>query len=443
MSDPPLTDVETTPTLAGLDMGVTGVAVNRPGQVLFASLIGTTIEFFDFYIYATAAVLVFPKLFFPAYDPTSATLASLATFGIAFFARPVGSALFGHFGDRVGRKTTLVAALLTMGISTVTIGALPTYRVIGVAAPLLLALCRFGQGLGLGGEWGGAVLLAVENAPHGKRAWYGMFPQLGAPVGFLFSGGVFLLLSKWLNNERFFAFGWRIPFLVSAVLVLVGLYVRLTLSETAVFREALSREERVRVPMLAVLQHHSGRLVAGTLTSLATFVLFYLTTVFALSWGTTALGYSREKFLVMQLVAILFFALTIPISAVLAERGRRRTLLWVTLAIGVFGLVMAPMFLAGTLGAMMMMVLGLSLMGFTYGPLGTVLSEIFPTAVRYTGSSLTFNFAGILGASLAPYIATWLAKTYGLKYVGYYLSAAALLTLLGLLGTRETKDESL
>ena len=443
MSDPPLTDVETTPTLAGLDMAVTGVAVNRPGQVLFASLIGTTIEFFDFYIYATAAVLVFPKLFFPAYDPTSATLASLATFGIAFFARPVGSALFGHFGDRVGRKTTLVAALLTMGISTVTIGALPTYRVIGVAAPLLLALCRFGQGLGLGGEWGGAVLLAVENAPHGKRAWYGMFPQLGAPVGFLFSGGVFLLLSKWLNNERFFAFGWRIPFLVSAVLVLVGLYVRLTLSETAVFREALSREERVRVPMLAVLQHHSGRLVAGTLTSLATFVLFYLTTVFALSWGTTALGYSREKFLVMQLVAILFFALTIPISAVLAERGRRRTLLWVTLAIGVFGLVMAPMFLAGTLGAMMMMVLGLSLMGFTYGPLGTVLSEIFPTAVRYTGSSLTFNFAGILGASLAPYIATWLAKTYGLKYVGYYLSAAALLTLLGLLGTRETKDESL
>ena len=443
MSDPPLTDVETTPTLAGLDMAVTGVAVNRPGQVLFASLIGTTIEFFDFYIYATAAVLVFPKLFFPAYDPTSATLASLATFGIAFFARPVGSALFGHFGDRVGRKTTLVAALLTMGISTVTIGALPTYRVIGVAAPLLLALCRFGQGLGLGGEWGGAVLLAVENAPHGKRAWYGMFPQLGAPVGFLFSGGVFLLLSKWLNNERFFAFGWRIPFLVSAVLVLVGLYVRLTLSETAVFREALSREERVRVPMLAVLQHHSGRLVAGTLTSLATFVLFYLTTVFALSWGTTALGYSREKFLVMQLVAILFFALTIPISAVLAERGRRRTLLWVTLAIGVFGLVMAPMFLAGTLGAMMMMVVGLSLMGLTYGPLGTVLSEIFPTAVRYTGSSLTFNFAGILGASLAPYIATWLAKTYGLKYVGYYLSAAALLTLLGLLGTRETKDESL
>ena len=170
--------------------------INRPGQVLFASLIGTTIEFFDFYIYATAAVLVFPRLFFPASDPASATLASLATFAIAFLARPIGSALFGHFGDRVGRKTTLVAALLTMGLSTVTIGLLPTYATIGIAAPLLLALCRFGQGLGLGGEWGGAVLLAIENAPPGKRAWYGMFPQLGAPIGFFFSGGVFLALSR-------------------------------------------------------------------------------------------------------------------------------------------------------------------------------------------------------------------------------------------------------
>jgi metabolite-proton symporter len=419
------------------------VAVNGPGQVLFASLIGTTIEFFDFYIYATAAVLVFPRLFFPASDPASATLASLATFALAFLARPIGSALFGHFGDRVGRKTTLVAALLTMGISTVTIGALPTYSTIGVAAPLLLALCRFGQGLGLGGEWGGAVLLAIENAPPGKRAWYGMFPQFGAPVGFLLSGGVFLALSKWLTDERFFAFGWRIPFLASAALVLVGLYVRLTITETPVFRDALSRRERVKAPMLVVFRDHPGALLVGTLVSLATFVLFYLMTVFALSWGTTVLGYSREKFLVMQLLGVVFFALTIPIGAVLAERGRRRTLLWVTLAIGVFGLIMAPMFLAGTIGAVLTMAVGLSLMGLTYGPLGTVLSELFPTSVRYTGSSLTFNFAGIFGASLAPYIATWLAKTYGLQYVGYYLSLAAVLTLIGLLATRETKDDDL
>jgi len=422
---------------------VAGVAVNTPGQVLVASLIGTTIEFFDFYIYATAAVLVFPRLFFPASDPAAATLASLATFAIAFLARPVGSALFGHFGDRVGRKTTLVAALLTMGLSTVAIGALPTYTTIGVAAPVLLALCRFGQGLGLGGEWGGAVLLAVENAPPGKRAWYGMFPQLGAPAGFIFSGSVFLALSKWLTDERFFSFGWRIPFLASAALVLVGLYVRLTITETPIFREALNRRERVRVPMLVVFRDYPRALLVGTLVSLATFVLFYLMTVFALSWGTTALGYSREKFLVMQLLGIVLFALTIPISAVLAERGRRRTLLWVTSAIGVFGLLMAPMFLAGTFGAMMTMAVGLSLMGLTYGPLGTVLSELFPTSVRYTGSSLTFNFAGIFGASLAPYIATWLAKTYGLQYVGYYLSGAAVLSLIGLVAIRETKDKDL
>ena len=425
------------------NQGTQSRSINTPGQVLFASLIGTTIEFFDFYIYATAAVIVFPRLFFPASDPASATLASLATFAIAFMARPVGSALFGHFGDRVGRKTTLVAALLTMGLSTVAIGLLPTYATIGVAAPVLLAVCRFGQGLGLGGEWGGAVLLAIENAPPGKRAWYGMFPQLGAPIGFFFSGGVFLLLSRTLSDDQFFSFGWRIPFLASAVLVLVGLYVRLTITETPVFQTAVARSARVKVPMITVFRDYPGTLVIGTLSSLATFVLFYLMTVFALAWGTTALGYTRQQFLLMQLVGILFFALTIPFSAILAESGRRRTLIGVTIGIALFGLVMAPMFVSGTLGAMFTMALGLSLMGMTYGPIGTVLSELFPTTVRYTGSSLTFNFAGIFGASLAPYIATWLAKTYGLQYVGYYLTAAALLTLVGLFAIRETKDDDL
>jgi metabolite-proton symporter len=417
--------------------------LNRPSQVLFASLIGTTIEFFDFYIYATAAVLVFPKLFFPASDPTSATLASLATFAIAFIARPIGSGIFGHFGDRVGRKATLVAALLTMGLSTVTIGLLPTYQTIGVFSPLLLALCRFGQGIGLGGEWGGAVLLAVENAPPGKRAWYGMFPQLGAPVGFLFSGAIFLVLSRSLSNDQFFAFGWRIPFLASAALVLIGLYVRLTITETPVFRSAIDRQERVSAPMLEVLRKHAGSLVTGTMLSLATFVLFYLMTVFALSWGTTVLGYSRDRFLMMQLVGVVFFALTIPLGGKLAERGRRRMLLWVTCAIGGFGLILAPLFLAGTAGALIMMILGLSLMGLTYAPLGTVLSELFPTSVRYTGSSLTFNLAGIFGASLAPYIATGLAKTWGLSWVGYYLSLVAILTLGGLLAAPETKQRGL
>src|SRR6185437_12791816 len=392
-----------------LTRAATRKPVNTPRQVLLASMVGTTIEYFDFYIYATAAVLVFPHLFFPASDPASAMLESLATFAIAFLARPVGSVLFGHFGDRIGRKTTLVLALSCMGISTVAIGVLPSFSVIGVAAPLLLAIFRFGQGLGLGGEWGGAVLLAVENAPPGKRAWYGMFPQLGAPLGFLLSGGTFLALSNSLTDERFFSFGWRIPFLASAALVLVGLYVRLTLSETPVFRDALSRRERVKVPMLTVFRRHPKTLLVGTLISLATFVVFYLMTVFALSWGTMVLGYTRGRFLMIQLFGMVFFALTIPISAILAERGRRRMLLWVTVVIGVFGLLMAPLFLAGTAGAVITMVIGLSLMGLTYGPLGTVLSELFPTAVRYTGSSLTYNFAGIFGASLAPYIATWLA----------------------------------
>jgi metabolite-proton symporter len=417
--------------------------INSPRQVLFASLIGTTIEFFDFYIYATAAVIVFPQLFFSAADPASAKLASLATFGIAFLARPIGSALFGHFGDRIGRKTTLVIALSTMGISTVAIGALPTYHTIGIAASLLLALCRFGQGIGLGGEWGGAVLLAIENAPPNKRAWYGMFPQLGAPIGFFLSGGVFLVLSRWLTDKQFFSFGWRLPFLASAVLVFLGLYVRLTITETPVFQETLDRGEQVKLPMLTVFRDHTRSLIAGIAVCLATFVLFYLMTVFTLSWGTSALGYTRGKFLLMQLFGVIFFAVTIPISALLAERGRKTVMLWVTALIGVFGLIMAPMFSAGTVGAVAMLALGLALMGLTYGPLGTVISELFPTRVRYTGSSLAFSLAGIVGASLAPYIATSLAKKYGLPYVGYYLTTAAVLTFLGLLSIRETKDDSL
>jgi len=416
---------------------------NTPGQVLFASMIGTTIEFFDFYIYATAAVLAFPRLFFPASDPTTATLASLATFGIAFFARPIGSALFGHFGDRIGRKTTLVAALLTMGFSTVAIGLLPTYAQIGIAAPALLALCRFGQGLGLGGEWGGAVLLAVENAPPGRRAWYGMFPQLGAPVGFFFSGGVFLLLSEFLTDEQFFSFGWRLPFLASAALVIVGLYVRLTITETPVFQQAMAREERSQVPIAEVFQTHGRRVFIGILSSLVTFVLFYLMTVYALSWGTTAGGFSRTTFLVIQLVGVVFFAVTIPISAKIAEGGRRKTLIWVTVAIGAFGFGFAPLLQAGLAGATAAMVVGLSLMGLTYGPLGTVLSELFPTRIRYTGSSMTFNLTGIFGASLAPYIATWLTQNYGLHYVGYYLVGASILTLAGLLSIHETRDATL
>ena len=401
------------------------------GRVLFASLIGTTIEFFDFYIYGTAAVLVFPQLFFPTGNPTTATLQSLATFALAFFARPVGSALFGHFGDRIGRKATLVAALLTMGLSTVAIGLLPTYAAIGIAAPALLALCRFGQGLGLGGEWGGAVLLATENAPRGKESWYGMFPQLGAPLGFLCSTGIFVVLTEALSDGDFLAFGWRIPFLASAVLVGVGLWVRLQITETPAFKRAIEREERVRVPILVLCSEHLSAVVLATLAAITTFVVFYLMTVFTLSWGTAELGFTRQEFLPLQMIGVLFFAATIPLTAVAADRvGRWPVLIASSVAAIVFGLLFEPLFSSrDAVTTTVFLSLGLALMGCTYGALGSALAELFPTAVRYTGASLSFNLAGIFGGSLAPYIATWLATSRGIAYVGYYLCAAAAITL--------------
>ncbi len=403
-------------------------------RILFASLIGTTIEFFDFYIYATAAALVFPKLFFPDHDPATATLQSFATFALAFLARPIGSALFGHFGDRIGRKATLVTALLTMGISTVLIGLLPTYASVGVIAPLLLALCRLGQGIGLGGEWGGAVLLATENAPHGKEAWYGSFPQLGAPLGFLCSTGVFLLLTHWLSDTQFLDWGWRVPFIASAALVLIGLYIRLRLVETPQFKQVLSQGARVRVPLLTVLSRHGLTLLLGSLAATATFLVFYLMTLFTLSWATSKLGFSRQEFLIMLMIGVVFFGLTIPISAVIADRiGARVMLIVASLGLILLGFAFQPLFGGGTTASVLaFLALGLALTGVTYGPLGTALGSFFPTAVRYTGASLTFNLAGILGAAFAPSIATWLAKTYGLSFVGYYLSATAAVSMLAL-----------
>lgn len=416
-------------------------AVNSPAQVLFASLIGTTIEFFDFYIYATASVLVFPHLFFPAADPTSATLQSFATFALAFLARPIGSAIFGHFGDRIGRKATLVAALLTMGLSTVAVGLLPTYASIGIAAPALLALFRLGQGIGLGGEWGGAVLLATENAPRGKRAWYGMFPQLGAPLGFILSTGTFLLLTTGLTDTQLLSWGWRVPFLASALLVFLGLYVRLRLTETPDFLQAMQQDERVQVPMLSVAARHPAALVLGMFACVATFVHFYLMTVFSLNWATTALKIPRSEFLLLQMIGVLFFAATIPLSAVVADRKSRRGML-IAATIGVigFGLVLAPLFGSGNVfGVLAYLALGFGVIGFTYGPLGTLMAELFPTVVRYTGASLAFNLAGIVGASLAPYLATYLASHFGLSYVGYYLAGVGVVTLVALLLIRDNR----
>ncbi|PDP89610.1 MFS transporter [Glycomyces fuscus] len=409
---------------------------------------GTSIEFYDFYIYATAAVLVFPALFFPDGDMLAARLQSLATFAIAFVARPIGSWVFGHFGDRVGRKATLVASLLTMGIATVGIGLLPTYAQVGVLAPLLLAVCRFGQGLGLGGEWGGAALLATENAPPGKRGFYGSFPQLGAPIGFFLANGVFLILSQFMSDATFLAWGWRVPFLLSTLLIVIGLWVRLTLHETPAFARIVASGERVKSPMVEVFRTNWPAVVLGTLIMLATYVLFYLMTVFSLGFGTdpvAGLGYDRSQFLVFLLVGVVFFGVFTPVAGLLADRfGRKPVLVWVTVAIIVFGFAMGPLMGGGgTVGVLAFLIVGLSLMGLTFGPMASVLPELFPTKVRYTGASVAYNLAGLLGASFAPYIATWLAGTLGLAWVGGYLVLVGAITLAALLVSRETRDDSL
>jgi MFS family permease len=411
-------------------------------RVLFASLIGTTIEFFDFYIYATAAVLVFPALFFPGEDATTAQLQSFATFGLAFFARPVGAVVFGHFGDRVGRKATLVAALMTMGLSTIAIGLLPTYQAAGIIAPLLLALCRFGQGFGLGGEWGGAVLLATENAPPGRKAWFGMFPQLGAPIGFILSTGSFLILTGFMAEDDFLAWGWRLPFLASSVLVFVGLWVRLRITETPEFSRVIERAERVKAPILTLLAKYKAALILGTLGATTTFLLFYLMTVFALSWATSSMGFTRQEILPIQLIGVLFFGAFIPISALAADKwGQLKVLGVASIGIGLFGLVLAPLFSGGLTGLLIFFSLGFALMGATYGPLSAAMARPFRTAVRYTGASMAFNLAGIVGASVAPFAATWLAKNVGLPSVGLYLAAASVVTLLALIGMGRLKVE--
>ena len=408
---------------------------NSLRHVLFGSLIGTTIEFFDFYIYANAAVLVFPQLFFPGTDSTTSVLQSLATFSIAFFARPIGSAVFGHYGDKIGRKTTLVVALLTMGISTVCIGFLPSYASIGIAAPILLMLCRFGQGVGLGGEWGGAVLLAIENAPPHKRAWYGMFPQLGAPIGLILSGGTFLVLTNCMDSQDFLDYGWRIPFIASSLLVLVGFYIRLKITETSAFENAKKEKQEVKLPFMTLLLSYRKELFFGTFAAVTTFVIFYLMTVFMLNWNTNELQLSNQEALLIQLFSVLFFAGFIPISALIADKiGRRKMLIYASLAIAVFGLFFAPFLNSGSSTQVtFFLCIGMTLIGFTYGPLGTFLSELFPTSVRYSGASLTFNLAGIIGAAFAPMIAIWIATNYGLNFVGYYLSAAAVISVISLL----------
>jgi metabolite-proton symporter len=447
----------------GMTLPEQALAADVPrARIAVASMVGTTIEFYDFYVYATAAVSVFPKLFFPPGNPAAALLASFATFGLAFAARPLGSILFGHFGDRVGRKATLVSSLVVMGIATFAIGLLPTYAQVGVLAPALLAVMRFAQGLALGGEWSGAALLATETARPGRRGWMAMWPQLGAPLGFLLANALFLSLINLLGldgiqagvNSPFYAWGWRIPFLLSAVMVAVGLYVRLKLTETPVFARSLQRGEPVKAPIAALFRGSWDKVIIGAFVVLSTFAIFYLVTTWVLSYGTApraprgfGLGFGYVELLQLQLIAVLFFAAAIPAAGLLVDRfGRRRTLLAASVAIMCFGAAFTPLLAPGNASRgtlLAFLIIGMTLTGLTYGPMSAVLPELFPTNVRYTGSGVSFNIASVLGAAVAPFIATWLTVRYGVGHVGLYLVAMALLSLGAQWLMPETRTTSL
>ncbi|WP_336969984.1 MFS transporter [Sphingobium aromaticiconvertens] len=409
-------------------------------RVLAASLIGTAVEFYDFYIYATAASLVFGPLFFPASSPSAQLLAAYGSLALAFFARPLGAAVFGHYGDRIGRKATLVTSLMLMGGSTLAIAFLPTYQSIGWWAPFILCILRFGQGFGLGGEWGGAALLAVENAPPGWRARFGMFPQLGAPVGFIAANGMFLILGATLSDAEFFAWGWRIPFLASAILVILGLWIRLKLTETPEFAAAQAEAPPPAVPLATLFTGHLGPAIAGTFAVVACFAVFYIATAFALGYGTTTLAIDREVFLGIQLAAILFMAVGIVLAGWWADKTTPTRVLVVgclgTIPMGiVFG---AAMGTGALLPIFLILALALFLMGFVYGPLGAYLPALFPIQLRYTGASFSFNLGGIIGGALAPIVATWLIAVRGIELVGLYMSIAAALSIIGLWFTNRT-----
>lgn len=413
-------------------MGLAAMVKHR--RVLTASLAGTTVEFYDFYIYATAASLVFGPLFFPASSASAQLMAAYASFALAFLARPLGAAVFGHYGDRIGRKSTLVASLMLMGGSTFLIAFLPTYAMIGWVAPLLLCILRFGQGFGLGGEWGGAALLAVENAPPGWRARFGMMPQLGAPLGFIAANGLFLLLGLWLSNEDFMSWGWRLPFLASALLVMLGLWVRLKLGETPEFKAALEAEPPATIPLAEMMTRHARATLAGTLAVVCCFALFYISTAFSLGYATVNLGMPRDQVLIIQLGAIVMLAIGIILSGWWSDtRSASRALIAGCAATVPLGFVFGAGFEAGDpLSLLMILGAALFLMGFAYGPLGEWLTALFPPRVRYTGASFAFNVGGIIGGALAPIAAQFLVSTYGVSAVGLYLSGAAIISLVGL-----------
>lgn len=423
--------------------------------VIAASMVGTAIEFYDFYAYGTAAANYFPKVFFgDTTNPTVALLASLLTFAIAFIARPLGSLVFGHFGDRMGRKTTLVVSLLTMGIATFLIGCLPTYNQWGVAAVAVLCLCRFVQGIGLGGEWSGAALVATENAPEDKRALYGSFPELGAPIGFFLSNGTYFLLETFNDNDAMLAWGWRVPFLLSSILVIVGLVVRVQMEETPIFRMAQEQKKVVKSPLTEVFKKSWKEVIQATFLVAVTYTLFYTLATWSLAWGTKTveqgggnLGFTNQEYLLMLMIAVCVFAAFIVISCVNADKfGRKRVIIISSCCLIAFALLFPFLLDPAVVGQrnfatnLLFLCIGFALMGTAFGPIGVFLPELFDANVRYSGSGIGYNLAAIVGAAFVPTIATWLSHHWGVHSVGLYLGVMALCCLIAVLSCKETKN---
>ena len=411
--------------VAGEDVGRETTSM---GKVAFASFIGTAIEFYDFYIYGTAAALVLGGAFFPEFSDAAGTLAAFATFAVAFFARPVGGVVFGHYGDRVGRKAMLVITLLIMGVATFLIGLLPGYASIGIAAPILLVALRFLQGFGLGGEWGGAVLMATEHAEAGRRGFYSSFPQMGPAVGFLLSSGLFLILTSSLSESQFASWGWRVPFLFSIVLVAIGLYVRVTIAETPVFTRAMETQTRARVPFLDMVRAYPLVLLLSSGGMSLAYVLFYTITTFSLSYGTTELGLPSSTLLYCTMVAVAIMGLGVPVFAALSDRlGRRSLCLW---AAALAGLWAFPLFRLIDTGNPLLIALsfsvGMVIFAMLYGPMGAFLPELYGTRLRYSGAAVSYNLGGVLGGAFAPLIAgQLLASTGGSWSISLYILAMA------------------
>ncbi|MGP3914001.1 MFS transporter [Nonomuraea sp. 10N515B] len=411
-------------------------------KIVAASLIGTTIEWYDFFLYGSAAALVFNTLFFPGSDPLTGTLLSFLTYAVGFVARPLGGLVFGHFGDRVGRKTLLVVSLLMMGVATFLIGCLPTYETLGPSAALLLTALRLVQGFALGGEWGGAVLIVSEHGDNARRGFWASWPQAGAPGGNLLATGVLAALAAWQPDEAFLSWGWRVPFLLSGVLVLIGLWIRLSISESPVFQQAPPEE---RAPIVGVLRYHWKDVLTAIGARLAENISFYLLTVFVITYAKSN-NIPNSTVLNAVLIASAIHFVTIPMWGALSDRvGRRPIYLAGAAGIGVWIFAFFPLIDTGNFFAITLAVtVGLLFHGMMYGPQAAFFSELFGTRMRYTGVSIGAQLSAIVAGALAPIIAVTLLKTYSSSVpISLYLGLAAVLTLVAVYAARETQGRDL